>query len=202
MPDTTRSSKHEIESEDAQITTNYVSREQKNEAASDEQKGGDIVGRLFTTSMVQKPAGHDRPRATTESRNIFSAIFTPGDIDHSVSTTENLRLALALVVSLLVVTSYKGFIIGSAILSSIVGFKPLFFVLLTDLTIILGSVFLKQGIGHRRVKDARKTAYVDNEWPNDLGRIFEIGTMLHKVLSSAFMDCSICAVIVICGTAV
>ncbi|KAI0496429.1 hypothetical protein KFK09_022745 [Dendrobium nobile] len=204
-PDTGGLHKFEAESENPKAAANY-STEQKNEDAYNEnnktRRGENISKQLFTTSMLKKPEGHGDSRATNAAQNAIFTTFTPRNISHSVLATENIRLVFTIAMSILVVSSYNGFMIGGRLLSSIISFRPLFLVLLTDVTIILGWVFLNQGIRQKPEIDARNALLEDEGWPNDVGKILEVGQVLHKVLGAAFMDCSICAIIMLCGIVV
>ncbi|KAG0494252.1 hypothetical protein HPP92_005246 [Vanilla planifolia] len=184
-----------------QMISNFTLTNRENESVEQPKSNvEDISGRLFTTSLFQRSGTHNGPRATNAtSPSTRLTLFTPTEIGHSVLATENLRLVTAFVVALLVVLSYRDVLVGGGRLISIICFRPLVVVLLTDAAVILGWVLLNQGINQSNEKDVRNTSQEGEGWPNELGKIFEVGQMLLKVLGAAFMDCSICAVIMICG---
>ncbi|KAH0453487.1 hypothetical protein IEQ34_017811 [Dendrobium chrysotoxum] len=205
-PDTGGLHKFEVESENPEVAANYFSTEQKNEVAYNDnnktRSGENISKQPFTTAMLKKPEGHDDSRATNAAQNAIFTTSTLRNISHSILATENIRLLFTIVMAILVVSSYNGFMIGGRLLSNIISFRPLFLLLLTDVTIILGWAFLNQGIGQKPEIDARNALLEDEGWPNDVAKILEVGQVLHKVLGAAFMDCSICAIIMICGIVV
>ncbi|KAL0910143.1 hypothetical protein M5K25_021086 [Dendrobium thyrsiflorum] len=177
--------KFEAESENPKVAANYFSTEQKNEVAYNEnnktRRGENISKQPFTTSMLKKPEGHDDSRATNAAQNAIFTTFTPTNISHSVLATENIRLLFTIVMAVLVVSSYNGFMIGGRLLSSIISFRPLLLVLLTDVTIILGWVFLNQGIRQKPEIDARNALPEDEGWPNYVGKILEVGQVIFTV---------------------
>lgn len=191
---------------DPHVEANCVSKEQKNEVSSNEHNRTRTVEnmsrQLFTTSMLKNREGHGGPRATCEAQNVIFTNFTPRNISHSVIATENTRLYFTFVMAILAVSSFNGFMIGGRLVNNIMKFRPLFLVLLTDVTIILGCAFMNQRISQKPENNARKVMQEDGGSPNELKKILEIGQVLHKVVGAAFMDCSICAIFMICGMAV
>ncbi|KAJ6794722.1 Uncharacterized protein M6B38_230350 [Iris pallida] len=125
------------------------------------------------------------PRAVAAKRNFIS--FTPNQISSSITASEDIRVLSAVIVALLVVISYH---LG---IGGIFGFRPLFLVLLTDATIVFGRLLMNRGGG----EEEKRTGEGGEDW--DIGRMLEAVMVLQKASSAAFMDCSICAVIMICG---
>ncbi|XP_020573776.1 uncharacterized protein LOC110020127 [Phalaenopsis equestris] len=188
-PDPGRFHKFGVEKENPPVEANYVSREQKNEVVSNEHN---------RTTRGETISGHGGPGATNEAQNVIFTILTPRNISHSVIATENIRLLFSFVMAILVILSYNGFMIGVRLVSSIISFRPLFLVLLNDVAIILGWVFMNQGINQKPENDTSKIVLEDGGWPNQLSKILEVGQVLHKILGAAFMDVSICAIFMIC----
>lgn len=135
------------------------------------------------------------PRKVTQ---IGPRVFTPTRISNSISATENSRLLCAVTIALLVVLSSHGYSFVN-ILKSLVNFRPLFLVLLTDVTFVLGNLLGNQ---ENHDKDAAKKLKQDGGNGDDLTKMLETAMVFQKALSAALMDCSVCAVIMICGALV
>ncbi|KAJ0985500.1 hypothetical protein J5N97_003856 [Dioscorea zingiberensis] len=123
------------------------------------------------------------------------SIFTAKKISHSISVSENLRLLCAVTIGLLVVLQYHNYAFAGKFVSSIINFRPLILVLLTDATIVLGRVLLTKDNSN----DNERTKKVETGTTNSLSIALEVGLTLQKGLMAVTMDCSICAVIMICA---
>jgi len=151
-----------------------------------------------TTSVVDGSSAQVGYRATgTAQRTSYSA-FTPRQISTSISASENIRLLCSLVIALLVILAHHGLPLFA--LGSIISFRPLLLVLLTDATLILGPLLLTQGNDRRGHEAASSKGKEGDGWATNLGGMLEVAMLLQKALGAVFMDCSICAVIMICGT--
>ncbi|PKA50964.1 hypothetical protein AXF42_Ash007620 [Apostasia shenzhenica] len=159
----------------------------------------DITGKLFTTAILPKPAGHDGSATAHAISNRFYTIFTSKEISHSIISTANIRLLCAFVVALLVVLQHKGFMVGGKIMINVISFRPLLLVLLTNLATVFGRVLMNQGRYSRHEEGTRKGTQEEEGWSNGTEMVVKIGLVLQKALGAAFMDCSVCAVIMICG---
>lgn len=113
--------------------------------------------------------------------------FTPLEITQAISATESNRFLASIVIAFLVVLSNWGLDIGGAITRVLVGTRPLLFLIITNITIVI-------------------TLLMENKDPNaggmgsvdSLGRMLEIGLLLQKALGALLIDCSVCAVIMVC----
>lgn len=123
------------------------------------------------------------------------SIFTARKISHSISLSENLRLICAVAIGLLVMLQYHACSFGGNFVRSIITFRPLLLVLLTDATIVLGRVLL---VKESNVGDNERTK-VETDSTNSISQALEIALALQKGLTAVTMDCSICAVIIICA---
>ncbi|KAJ6758498.1 TRANSMEMBRANE PROTEIN [Salix koriyanagi] len=105
---------------------------------------------------------------------------------------------------LLVVLSYLGFpLVGSNFARSIIGFRPLYLLLLTNLTLVIVPLLFDNQRGFERAVDAEsKIPSTDgSDWIEQAGNVMEVGLVIQKAMDAAFMDCSVYAVIIICGIA-
>ena len=130
-----------------------------------------------------------------------SIFLSPNQISSAVAATERTRLFCSFAFAILVVLSYLGFpILGNKFLKSILGFRPLFLVLLTNVTVVVAELLKKQrssGTTDRRENRAPPTD--GNDLAGQLGKTLEIGLLMQKVADAVFMDCAVYAVIVVCG---
>lgn len=131
------------------------------------------------------------------ARNTSNGVLTLKKISGSISASETIRLLCSVVIALLVVLSYHGFSTG---LGSIVSFRPLLLVFLTDATIIIGPLLVNQGNENNGYGAASSTGTEGDAW--NVGSMLEAALVLQKALSAIFLDSSICAVIMICGVVV
>ena len=148
--------------------------------------------------MVDRSSDRVGYQATGTAPRTSQSVFTPRQISASISASQNIRLLCSLVIALLVILSHHGFPL--MVLGRIISFRPLLLVLLTDATVILGPLLLNQGNEHRGEEAARSKGKEGDSWTMNLGGMLEAAMLLQKSLGAVFMDCSICAVIMICGT--
>lgn len=107
-------------------------------------------------------------------------IFSPPEITQAFSDTEIIRLVFVVFFTFLVI---KGFISS----------KPMLILLLTDIAVVAGFLFLNMGDVNKHTKKKYKM-------PADkLGMSIEVGFLAQKVLGAIFMDFCVYAVIVICS---
>ncbi|GAB4854207.1 hypothetical protein Ancab_022794 [Ancistrocladus abbreviatus] len=136
----------------------------------------------------------------------FANIFTYQQVTSAVAATEQLRMFCSLMMAFLVVLSYMGFpIVSSCLIRSIIQFRPLFLVLLTNITFIFQHLISgKQRSLGKAGNAAGKSLTADGfyGWAADAGKALEVGLMALSVLSALFMDCSMYAILVICGLSV
>ncbi|KAH7651955.1 hypothetical protein IHE45_20G090700 [Dioscorea alata] len=139
-------------------------------------------------AIQSQTAPHINPHRT-------QSIFTARKISHSISLSENLRLICAVAIGLLVMLQYHAYSFGGNLVRSIITFRPLLLVLLTDATIVLGRVLLAKesnGGDNERTK-------VEADSTNSISQALEVALVLQKGLTAVTMDCSICAAIIICA---
>ncbi|XP_077247302.1 uncharacterized protein LOC143887075 [Tasmannia lanceolata] len=127
-----------------------------------------------------------------------SRIFTGTRIISSISASENIRLICSAIIALLVVISTHSNPLGSNIIRNVVAYRPLYLVLLTDVTIVLGILLGSRG-AYDMGKGARKTGNDEYGWADSLVKALEVGLVLQKAMNAAFMDCSVYAVLLICA---
>ncbi|KAK9273115.1 hypothetical protein L1049_017922 [Liquidambar formosana] len=157
----------------------------------------------LVSSMVQKSSissSDSGQRLEPQTHNL--RFFTPNQISSAIAASEHTRIFCSVTVALLVVLSYLGFpLLGSNFIRSIIFSWPLYFVLLTNLTVIFARVLFKEQrhfVGGERVANnvPLEQGY---GWAEQAGKALEVGMLLQKFIEAVFLDCSIYAIIVICG---
>ncbi|XP_008808295.2 uncharacterized protein LOC103720387 isoform X2 [Phoenix dactylifera] len=138
-------------------------------------------------------------RAPYANSPMIHQVLTSKQISRAISASENIRLLCAVGIALLVVMSSRGYSLGATVLGTIPNFRPLCLVLLTDTTVIIGHLFVSRKSCSKDGEEARRTRQEEFGLANNIGSALEIGLVFQKALNAAFMDCSICAVIMISG---
>lgn len=157
----------------------------------------DLVSSTDRSTSVSNLATERHVEPQAERRNFFS----PSQISSAFAATETTRLCCSVAVALLVVLSYLGFpILGIKIISSSLSFRPLYLVLLTNVTVVIAQLLGKQRSLGRADRGGNTTpAAGGNDWTEQLGKTLEIGLLIQRVADAVFMDCAVYAVIVVCG---
>ncbi|KAL8138676.1 hypothetical protein V2J09_004677 [Rumex salicifolius] len=119
-------------------------------------------------------------------------------LNTAISATEQTRRVLSMTMSLVVLLCYFGFpILGNKIIRSIIVFRPLFFLLLMNVSLVTLRLLAEL---EPRKKDAGKLSESEGiSWAVEAGRALELGLMLQNVMGSLFMDVSLYALIIVCG---
>lgn len=123
----------------------------------------------------------------------FVNTITPKHIGAAIDASEYARMFSSLVIALLVILSHLGF---SSLGSSIVSFRPVLLLLLTDATIVLGRVLLTH---HGAPSSASRRENSGQGIADQVGNALETVMMIKKIMDAISMDFSLYAVILICG---
>ncbi|KAL5783231.1 hypothetical protein ACOSP7_008260 [Xanthoceras sorbifolium] len=131
------------------------------------------------------------------------SFFTPSRIKSAIAATEIARLFCSVAVAVVVVLSSLGFpLLGSDnITMSIVSFRPLYLVLLTNLTVVVLRLLYDNQVGSQRgIKGGFKIPSTDaSGWAEQVSKALEVGLVMQKVIDAFFIDCSVYSLIIICG---
>lgn len=130
-------------------------------------------------------------------------LFTSRGINSCIIACESTRVISAVIIAFLVVLSYVDFpLFGRNIVKSesVVASRPLYILLLTDVTIVLARLYLEK---RRDSDDAEEERIVPREdhghnWEK-AEKILERGLVAYQIVRAIFIDCSVYAVVVICG---
>lgn len=121
--------------------------------------------------------------------------ITPKHIGAAIDASEYPRMFSSLLIALLIVLSHLGF----SSLGSIVSFRPVFLLLLTDATIVLGRVLLSRH-GDPSSASRRENSVMNGQGIADqVGNALEMVMMMKKIMNAVSMDFSLYAVFLICG---
>lgn len=160
----------------------------------------------LVSSVDQNPSAStvgSEPHVAQQTRG--HKFFTSSQINSAIAASGKMRLLCSVTVALLVLLSHLGFPLpGTYIIKSVISFRPLYLLLLTNVTIVLAH--LLSGKQRRFERAAR----VDNEatrldgygWAEQVSWGLEKGLVMQKAFDAMFMDCSIYVTIVICGLSV
>lgn len=155
------------------------------------------------SSSVQtssNPVVRDEPCSAPQPNNRRS-IFTSDQIISSISASENIRLICSAIIAFLVILSYRTNHLDRSIIRIILSYKPIYLVLVTDATIVLGLLMANKGGSNKAEAEAKKRAANTDDWADNVGKALEVVMVLQKAMSAIFMDFSVCAVLLICGLA-
>nr|GEW29546.1 ATP-dependent 6-phosphofructokinase [Tanacetum cinerariifolium] len=141
---------------------------------------------ISTSNRSQNPRSQAR----------FKQTFSPKRLRPAIKASENTRTYCSVVMALLVLLSYADFpVLGSGFIKNIILFRPLFLLLVTNITIVAAPLLLE------KVKqiERRVSSTGDAGFGNNIGTILEWGMLMKTGSSALFMDFSIYSVLVVCG---
>ncbi|KAG1346281.1 hypothetical protein COCNU_06G001100 [Cocos nucifera] len=192
--------RHETSSEFAKckMGKRFQRGEMRKEAAANAEQDGKIA-EFSTSPLAHGSSDQVVDKAACVNLPMSHQVLTSKQISHAISASENIRLPCAVGIALLVVMSSHGHSLGGKIFGSIPNTRPLFLVLLTDATVIIGRLLLRRRSHVKEGEETGRTRQEEFGFANNMGNALEIGLVFQKALNAAFMDCSICAVIMISG---
>ncbi|KAK4747047.1 hypothetical protein SAY87_026084 [Trapa incisa] len=155
---------------------------------------------ISTSMSGHAPHSSENVHPSNLLGNLLKLVNTR-QINSAVATSSSTRLLCSVVGGLLVVLSTVGFpILGSRIIRGILIFRPLYLILLTNMTIIMaGLISFKQDHERAAKEDNRNHPTDEIGWADHVGNSLELGFLVMKFLDAIIMDCSIYSVIVVCG---
>lgn len=128
-------------------------------------------------------------------------VFAPKAVKLEISLTESIRTLCSLGVAILVVLASVGFpILGSSFVKNVIFCRPLYLLLLTNITIVVSRLLEKQrGFGGPEQQATSNLSVSENGLADQLGNALQLGFLLQDVIGALLIDCSIYAITVICG---
>ncbi|XP_027344904.1 uncharacterized protein LOC113857288 [Abrus precatorius] len=136
---------------------------------------------VHETHQLEKPSRH---KAT---------FFSSRELNSCIIASETTRALSSLIIALLVVFYYM---ISENVLAS----RPLYIVLLTDITIVLTRLYRGKASLLEETERERVEAHGDKQSWGDAVKLLERGLVVYQAIRGAFIDCSIYLVVVVCGT--
>ncbi|CAL0303904.1 unnamed protein product [Lupinus luteus] len=168
-----------------------------------EHEGGSQISNIQTSEFdhVQQPppdssvADVSNQQPQQQPRTEESKLFIiPSEISSAINASRITRLSCSVAVALLVVVSYLGFsMLGSGLIKSLISFRPLYLVLVTNLTVVVAKLLSTKNIRRYAISSG------GDQGDAQLVRALEFGLVLQNVVDAFFMDCSVYAIIVVCG---
>ncbi|XP_074573690.1 uncharacterized protein LOC141830102 [Curcuma longa] len=150
------------------------------------------VSELRNTSVAQKSP--DQVVDTASSARLMKNLtISSKQVSHVVSDSENARLLCAFTIAIFTIISSC---FGGAFGGSIINFRPLFLDILADLTIVFWPLMANRGGDKQKAAKNEKLEY---HWTGNASDILEAWFIFQEVAGAIFMDCSICAVVMICA---
>ncbi|CAI8618811.1 unnamed protein product [Vicia faba] len=127
--------------------------------------------------------------------------ISPRDVTNAVDASRFTRLCCSIIVALLVVASCLGF----SLIKTIISFRPLYLVLLTNSSFVVAKIISGKQRGsderlRRRQNSASASVSADSsDQYAQLAKTLEIGMVLKTVADAVFMDCAVYAIVLICS---
>lgn len=181
---------------------------QKNEKDVDALKSpvpdlrSEIQSSLASSTPLSSPTSASDTEQRLKTRIHYSRLCTASQIASAISASEGSRIFYSVAIALLVVLSYMGFpLLDSDIIRSILFWRPLYLVLLTDVTVVIALLLFEKQRGLKRGETEDNGALLGDglRWAEQAGTALEMGLVLYKVVGTIFMDFSVYAVFVTCG---
>lgn len=129
--------------------------------------------------------------------------FSSKRINSCIIASQRSRVICSLIIASLVLISYIDYpLLGINIVSSesIIASRPLYIVLLTDVTIVLVRLFRERG-NHGSEESERERMVSKEDGDNWVGavKLLERGLTVYQAVRGIFIDCSVYLVVVICA---
>uniref|UniRef100_A0A5B7BHC0 Uncharacterized protein n=1 Tax=Davidia involucrata TaxID=16924 RepID=A0A5B7BHC0_DAVIN len=127
-------------------------------------------------------------------------LFTPREINSCIMATEATRVFCSITIALLVVLSYINLPRNIVKSKSVIASRPLYILLITDVTIVLARLLLERRRGFEKAKEDEKIGLKEDghNWAGAV-KVLEMGLVFYQTVRAIFIDFSFYAVVVICG---
>ncbi|KAF5466639.1 hypothetical protein F2P56_016545 [Juglans regia] len=152
-------------------------------------------------TIVQKTST-ERDQQLPKPRRRQPRLFTSKRIHSCIVASENTRVTCSLIIAFLVVFSYVDYpLFGRNIVNSksVVASRPLYILLLTDVTIVFARVYLEKRREFDEAEEERVALQEDGQNWEKAEKVLERGLVAYQAIRAIFIDCSVYAVVVICG---
>lgn len=150
---------------------------------------------ISSGSVSQIPSSMQKPALDHQREQTQRSLFTAGQIRSAVAASENTRMYCSVATAVLVIASFMGFPV-----SGIIILRPVYLLLLTNITIVLGRAILgERGMESRTGRRRSAPTVGGNGLADQLGKALELGLLMQKIIGALFMDFSIYAVVLVSG---
>ncbi|XP_047155220.1 uncharacterized protein LOC124826437 [Vigna umbellata] len=119
---------------------------------------------------------------------------TPSDITRAINSSRVTRLCCSVLVALMVLLSF----LGTNVFSTVISFRPLYVVLVTNATVVIARLFFGVQRDSGRTRRSGSSGDGEDEY-SQLARMLELCLVAKNVADAVFMDCAIYAIVLICG---
>ncbi|CAI9093462.1 OLC1v1028964C1 [Oldenlandia corymbosa var. corymbosa] len=128
-------------------------------------------------------------------------LFSFSEVKSAISASESTRMVCSVAVALLVVLANVGFpVLGSRLVKSVIFFRPLYLLLLTNITIVIALLLEKQrGLPRPERQTTGNRSTGEQGLVDQLGAALELGLFISNVTGALLMDGSIYAIALVCG---
>ncbi|CAM0883705.1 unnamed protein product [Alopecurus aequalis] len=142
---------------------------------------------------VPPPSQSNQPDDSSWSLETLKELvdFTPREITQAISATEFNRFLASILIAFMVVLSNWGLDVGGTITRVLVGTRPLLFLIITNITLVMSYMMENKDASRRQPGISLGSA-------DSLMLLLEVGSLLQKAFGALLIDCSVCAVIMIC----
>ncbi|XP_059306637.1 uncharacterized protein LOC132058089 [Lycium ferocissimum] len=162
-------------------------------------KAKNEVESSLTKPVAKTSENVEDPEVLPRKRDGFLHLFSLREINSCILICENKRVICSVMISFLVVLSYAHLPHSIARSNSFIASRPLYILLLTDLTIVIARIVRKEVVPEERAEDMRERVKdFGHNWDGAL-TILEYGLVFYQTIRAIFIDCSFYLVIVICG---
>ncbi|KAE9616150.1 hypothetical protein Lalb_Chr04g0262681 [Lupinus albus] len=163
------------------------------ESLIQEDSEGD-VGAKTKPSSVTSRAQNESLDTKKQKKLVWhkGTFFSSRELNLSILASETTRAVSSLIIALLVVFFYM-------ISERITGTRPLYIVLLTDITIVLGRLYREKARIFEETEGENVEAPRDGHSWGDAVKLMERGLVAYQAIRGIFIDCSIYIVVVVCG---
>ncbi|CAK9161471.1 unnamed protein product [Ilex paraguariensis] len=154
----------------------------------------------LSSVAARVPNASDYTELLSKACGRYLNFFTLKDINSCIVASENTRVFCSIIIAVLVVLSHTNLPRNIVKSKSIIASKPLYVLLLTDLTIVLAQLTLEKRRDSEKDKEEKETVSQKDghNWRGAI-KILEVGLVLHQTMRAILIDCSFYVVIVICG---
>lgn len=157
---------------------------------------GDTLSNHGGEQSLSGPTSIRTTPRNSSAKSYIGTKLSPDCVISSIAATENIRLVCAAILAILVVIYGQMNINSTSILRGIIASRPIYLLLLTDITIVVGFLMLSGKRGETAVGGSRYTVQ-ETGLVKNISRLLEIAVLVQKAMNAAFIDCTVYAVVLI-----